>query len=96
MTSLLPNGSIVLLEGGNKKLMVYGRKQLVLKDGEEETEDLYDLLVFLILKAISTRSIPMYSIILISFKLFSEVTRMKRRRSSKKCLNCPDIQIQSY
>ncbi|TXL66869.1 DUF4176 domain-containing protein [Cerasibacillus terrae] len=26
MEALLPNGSIVLLKGGNKRLMVYGRK----------------------------------------------------------------------
>lgn len=32
--SLLPNGSIVLLTGGNKKLMIYGRKQLVVDEQE--------------------------------------------------------------
>ncbi|MCU9613232.1 DUF4176 domain-containing protein [Caldibacillus lycopersici] len=32
MDQLLPNGSIVLLKGGNKKLMIYGRKQLLLID----------------------------------------------------------------
>lgn len=32
MTELLPNGSIVMLEGGNKRLMIYGRKQLLLED----------------------------------------------------------------
>jgi len=36
MKTLLPNGSIVLLKGGNKRLMVYGRKQLVTDDGEED------------------------------------------------------------
>ncbi|MBP1971415.1 hypothetical protein J2Z83_003554 [Virgibacillus natechei] len=34
METLLPNGTIVLLKGGNKRLMIYGRKQLV--TGEEE------------------------------------------------------------
>ena len=32
--NLLPNGSIVLLTGGNKKLMIYGRKQLVIDEKE--------------------------------------------------------------
>ncbi|MFC0237251.1 DUF4176 domain-containing protein [Fictibacillus phosphorivorans] len=34
--NLLPNGSIVLLTGANKKLMIYGRKQLVISDEEIE------------------------------------------------------------
>ncbi|UTR14962.1 DUF4176 domain-containing protein [Salipaludibacillus sp. LMS25] len=40
--TLLPNGSIVLLKGGNKKLMVYGRKQLLVteEDVEKESDDL--------------------------------------------------------
>lgn len=46
--TLLPNGSIVLLEGGNKKLMIYGRKQLLVneEDIEKESDDLtmYDYL----------------------------------------------------
>lgn len=45
MGPLLPNGSIVLLKGGNKKLMIYGRKQLLLVDESgEETEEpkMYD------------------------------------------------------
>ena len=29
METLLPNGSIILLKGGNKRLLIYGRKQLV-------------------------------------------------------------------
>lgn len=29
---LLPSGSIVLLEGGSKKLMIYGRKQIVVSN----------------------------------------------------------------
>ncbi|KYD03664.1 DUF4176 domain-containing protein [Bacillus atrophaeus] len=29
---LLPIGSIVLLEGGSKKLMIYGRKQIVVSN----------------------------------------------------------------
>ncbi|MFD1068252.1 DUF4176 domain-containing protein [Oceanobacillus locisalsi] len=37
MESLLPNGTVVLLKGGNKRLMIYGRKQLVT---EEEVEDI--------------------------------------------------------
>ena len=37
MEALLPNGSIVLLKGGNKRLMIYGRKQIV--TGEENEED---------------------------------------------------------
>ncbi|WP_339177687.1 DUF4176 domain-containing protein [Oceanobacillus sp. FSL W7-1293] len=37
MESLLPNGTIVLLKGGNKRLMIYGRKQLVT---DEEMENL--------------------------------------------------------
>ncbi|MEH6947115.1 DUF4176 domain-containing protein [Bacillus sp. JJ634] len=36
----LPNGSIVLVKGGTKKLMIYGRKQLLLK----ENEQMYDYL----------------------------------------------------
>jgi len=36
MEPLLPNKSIVLLKGGNKRLMIYGRKQLV--TGEEQKE----------------------------------------------------------
>ncbi|MEC2159604.1 DUF4176 domain-containing protein [Virgibacillus halodenitrificans] len=46
MAELLPNGSIVLLEGGNKRLMIYGRKQLLLEEenpGEETAEGtMYD------------------------------------------------------
>ncbi|WP_416728561.1 DUF4176 domain-containing protein [Fictibacillus sp. JL2B1089] len=34
LQNLLPNGSIVLLKGGNKKLMIYGRKQLVVDEQE--------------------------------------------------------------
>jgi len=30
--NLLPSGSIVLLEGGTKKLMIYGRKQIVVSE----------------------------------------------------------------
>lgn len=48
METLLPNGSIVLLKGGNKKLMIYGRKQLLVteEDVQQESEDLtlYDYL----------------------------------------------------
>ncbi len=33
MEKLLPMGSIVILNGGNKKFMIYGRKQLLLDDG---------------------------------------------------------------
>ena|SRR5699024_1988575 len=36
MEYLLPNGSIVLLEGGNKRLMIYGRKQLLTDEGIED------------------------------------------------------------
>ncbi|WEG15246.1 DUF4176 domain-containing protein [Alkalihalophilus pseudofirmus] len=39
--TFIPNGSIVLLNGGNKKLMIYGRKQLLLA---EEKEEMYDYL----------------------------------------------------
>lgn len=38
METLLPNGSIVLLKGGNKRLVIYGRKQLVTGEGEEDIE----------------------------------------------------------
>ncbi|GED04249.1 DUF4176 domain-containing protein [Bacillus atrophaeus] len=31
-SKLLPIGSIVLLEGGSKKLMIYGRKQIVVSN----------------------------------------------------------------
>lgn len=48
MEKLLPNGSIVLLKGGNKRMMIYGRKQLLVteEDVEKESEDLtmYDYL----------------------------------------------------
>ncbi len=37
MKELLPIGSIVLLEGGEKKVMIYGRKQL-----KKDTERIYD------------------------------------------------------
>lgn len=36
--ALLPNGSVVLLKGGDKKLVIYGRKQMSL--GEEQ--QIYD------------------------------------------------------
>lgn len=42
MTTLFPNGTIVLLEGGNKKLMIYGRKQLVTENEGEESGKQYD------------------------------------------------------
>jgi len=35
MKELLPIGSIVLLENGDKKIMIYGRKQLAVKNNEE-------------------------------------------------------------
>jgi hypothetical protein len=48
METFLPNGSIVLLKGGNKKLMIYGRKQLLVtdEDVQRDSEDLtmYDYL----------------------------------------------------
>lgn len=52
MENLLPNGSIVLLKGGNKRLMIYGRKQLIMDEEaennqsqEEDTNELmYDYL----------------------------------------------------
>ena len=45
MNPILPNGTIILLEGGNKKLMIYGRKQLHLDEEKVENEqdlDMYD------------------------------------------------------
>src|SRR5699024_10401807 len=33
MENLSLNGSIVLLKGGNKRLMIYGRKQLITDEG---------------------------------------------------------------
>lgn len=47
MDRLLPNGSIVLLKGGNKRLMIYGRKQLVTEGGQDINvgeETMYDYL----------------------------------------------------
>lgn len=48
METLLPNGTIVLLKGGNKRLMIYGRKQLVVGEDkagtEEDGEVMYDYL----------------------------------------------------
>ncbi|GGB58053.1 hypothetical protein GCM10011409_39450 [Lentibacillus populi] len=44
---LLPNGTIVLLDGGNKKLMIYGRRQLLVDDeqsSDEEETTMYDYL----------------------------------------------------
>ena len=38
MEKLLPNGSIVLLRGGNKRLMIYGRKQIITEEGMEEIQ----------------------------------------------------------
>lgn len=38
METLLPNGSIILLKGANKRLLIYGRKQLVTGEGEEEIQ----------------------------------------------------------
>ncbi|KOO43017.1 DUF4176 domain-containing protein [Priestia koreensis] len=35
---LLPNGSVVLLKGGEKKLVIYGRKQMSL-EGDDEIFD---------------------------------------------------------
>ena len=37
MKELLPIGSVVLLKGGEKKVMIYGRKQL-----KKDTETIYD------------------------------------------------------
>jgi hypothetical protein len=37
MTNLLPLGSIVLLQNGEKKIMIYGRKQI-----EAKTQKVYD------------------------------------------------------
>lgn len=47
MEKLLSNGSIVLLKGGNKRLMIYGRKQLVTGEGNEDKSNentMYDYL----------------------------------------------------
>lgn len=48
MEQLLPIGSIVLLNGGNKKLMIYGRKQLLLNEETDheitEEKNMYDYL----------------------------------------------------
>lgn len=47
MEKLLPNGSIVLLKGGNKRLMIYGRKQLLVTEEDIENESdltMYDYL----------------------------------------------------
>lgn len=48
METLLPNGTIVLLKGGNKRLMIYGRQQLVVGEDkagtEEDGEVMYDYL----------------------------------------------------
>ncbi|WP_407941580.1 DUF4176 domain-containing protein [Metabacillus schmidteae] len=41
--TLLSNGSIVLLKGGNIKLMIYGRKQVLLTE-DERNGKLYDYL----------------------------------------------------
>ncbi|WP_373895124.1 DUF4176 domain-containing protein [Virgibacillus sp. CBA3643] len=38
METLLPNGSIILLKGGNKRLLIYGRKQIVTGEGKEEIQ----------------------------------------------------------
>jgi len=35
MKELLPIGSIVILENGEKKIMIYGRKQIAVKTNEE-------------------------------------------------------------
>ncbi|WP_087974133.1 DUF4176 domain-containing protein [Oceanobacillus rekensis] len=37
--TLLPNGTIVLLKNGDKKLMIYGRKQIIMKDGADAVYD---------------------------------------------------------
>jgi len=39
MEKLLPNGTIVLLKGGNKRLMIYGRKQLIVDSDQEEAAE---------------------------------------------------------
>lgn len=41
--TLLPNGSIILLKGGNLKLMIYGRKQTLVTD-DERNGKMYDYL----------------------------------------------------
>ncbi|GGB34736.1 hypothetical protein GCM10011409_10230 [Lentibacillus populi] len=38
METLLPNGTIVLLKGGNKRLVIYGRKQIVTGEGGEDIQ----------------------------------------------------------
>ncbi|WP_026089247.1 MULTISPECIES: DUF4176 domain-containing protein [Bacillus] len=40
---LLPNGSIILLNGGNIKLMIYGRKQTLITE-DERNGKMYDYL----------------------------------------------------
>ncbi|MFJ7747129.1 DUF4176 domain-containing protein [Peribacillus sp. NPDC097295] len=40
---LLPNGSIILLEGGNIKLMIYGRKQILVTE-DDDNGKMYDYL----------------------------------------------------
>ncbi|MBS2967596.1 DUF4176 domain-containing protein [Metabacillus sp. KIGAM252] len=43
MENLLPIGSIVILEGGNIKLMIYGRKQILVTD-DDRNGQLFDYL----------------------------------------------------
>ncbi|WP_088052177.1 DUF4176 domain-containing protein [Virgibacillus dakarensis] len=38
METLLPYGTIVLLKGGNKRLVIYGRKQIVTGEGGEDIQ----------------------------------------------------------
>lgn len=40
---LIPNGSVVLLNGGNIKLMIYGRKQILVTE-DDQNGKMYDYL----------------------------------------------------
>ncbi|MGG3805943.1 DUF4176 domain-containing protein [Metabacillus fastidiosus] len=40
---LLPNGSIILLKGGNVKLMIHGRKQILVTE-DDQNGQMYDYL----------------------------------------------------
>jgi|SRR5699024_94936 len=42
--NFLPNGSVVLLTEGTKKLMIYGRKQLLVEGIDSENEQINDLM----------------------------------------------------
>lgn len=79
-STLLPNGSVIRLKEGTKKLVIYGRKQMLM------TEPPVNLIILAVytLRVTLIRIIRMYSITKILKRSFSEDMWIRRRKHSRR------------